>query len=126
MNLAGGAKLGYFSANATSNLNRQRLFWRDAESRNRLETGRLHVATTAAELAGKLPANKREAIPLRTAMLQVEAVLKMLRPNFSLWAISAKRRNPWFSAGRSIGARWTGRGRPQPHDGARGCGGTPP
>ena len=54
----------------------------------------VYVATTAAELAGKLPANKREAIPLQTAMLQVEAVLKMLRPNFSLWAISAKRRNP--------------------------------
>jgi hypothetical protein len=41
----------------------------------------VYVATTAAELAGKLPANKREAIPLRTAMLQVEAVLKILRPN---------------------------------------------
>jgi hypothetical protein len=52
------------------------------------------VYTLQLLLAGKLPANKREAIPLRTAMLQVEAVLKMLRPNFSLWAISAKRRNP--------------------------------
>jgi hypothetical protein len=31
-----------------------------------------------AELAGKLLANKREAIRLRTALLQVEAVVKML------------------------------------------------
>jgi hypothetical protein len=33
-----------------------------------------------AELAGKLLANKREAIRLRTAMMQVEAVVKMLQP----------------------------------------------
>jgi hypothetical protein len=32
-----------------------------------------------AELAGKLLANKREAIRLRTAMMQVEAVVKMLQ-----------------------------------------------
>jgi hypothetical protein len=31
-----------------------------------------------AELAGKLLATKREAIRLRTAMMQVEAVVKML------------------------------------------------
>jgi hypothetical protein len=55
-----------------------------------------------AELAGKLLANKREAIRLRTAMLQVEAVVKMLSPDFNLRAISAKRRNksnPWFKRG---------------------------
>ena len=55
-----------------------------------------------AELAGKLLANKREAIRLRTAMLQVEAVVKMLDPGFNVRAISAKRRNtgnPWFKRG---------------------------
>lgn len=55
-----------------------------------------------AELAGKLLANKREAIRLRTAMLQVEAVVKMLQPGFNVAAIAAKRRNksnPWFKRG---------------------------
>ena len=46
-----------------------------------------------AELAGKLLANKREAIRLRTAMMQVEAVVKMLQPGFNLASIAAKRRN---------------------------------
>jgi hypothetical protein len=52
-----------------------------------------------AELAGKMLANKREAIRLRTAMLQVEAVVKMLQPGFNVASIAAKRRNksnPWF------------------------------
>src|ERR1700720_2888693 len=55
-----------------------------------------------AELAGKLLANKREAIRLRTAMLQVEAVVKMLEPGFNVARIAAKRRNksnPWFKRG---------------------------
>src|SRR3984893_812945 len=55
-----------------------------------------------AELAGKLLANKREAIRLRTAMMQVEAVVKMLRPGFNVASIAAKRRNksnPWFKRG---------------------------
>jgi hypothetical protein len=55
-----------------------------------------------AELAGKLLANKREAIRLRTAMMQVEAVLKMLRPDFNIALIAPKRRvigNPWFKRG---------------------------
>ena len=55
-----------------------------------------------AELAGKLLANKREAIPLRTAMMQVEAVVKMLQPGFNVASIAAKRRNksnPWFKRG---------------------------
>jgi hypothetical protein len=62
-----------------------------------------------AELAGKLLANKHEAIRLRAAMLQVEAVVKMLEPGFNVASIAAKRRNksnPWFSAGRCLGARW--------------------
>ena len=55
-----------------------------------------------AELAGKLLANKREAIRLRTALLQVEAVVKMLEPGFNVARIAAKRRNksnPWFKRG---------------------------
>jgi hypothetical protein len=57
--------------------------------------------TLHAELAGKLLANKREAIRLRTAMMQVEAVVKMLQPGFNIASIAAKRRNksnPWFKA----------------------------
>src|ERR1700693_2323173 len=46
-----------------------------------------------AELAGKLMDNKRAAIKIRTAMMQVEAVLQMLQPGFSVAAIAAKRRN---------------------------------
>jgi hypothetical protein len=55
-----------------------------------------------AELAGKLMDNKRAAIKIRTAMMQVEAVLQMLRPDFDVRTISAKRRNksnPWFKRG---------------------------
>src|SRR3984893_7057392 len=55
-----------------------------------------------AELAGKLLANKREAIRLRTAMMQVEAVVKMLQPGFNVASIAANRRNksnPWFERG---------------------------
>src|SRR4030081_1307510 len=55
-----------------------------------------------AEFAGKLLANKREAIRLRTAMMQVEAVVKMLQPDFNVCGIAAKRRNksnPWFKRG---------------------------
>jgi hypothetical protein len=55
-----------------------------------------------AELAGKRQANKREAVQLRKAMIQVEAVMKMLDPAFNARAISAKRRNqgnPWFKRG---------------------------
>jgi hypothetical protein len=71
-----------------------------------------------AELAGKLLANKREAIRLRTARMQVEAVVKILQPGFNVARIAAKRRNktnPWFKrAGRSSGARWTCCGEPKP------------
>jgi hypothetical protein len=55
-----------------------------------------------AELAGKLLANKREAIRLRTAMMQVEAVMKMLKPDVNIRLIAPKRRNvgnPWFKRG---------------------------
>jgi hypothetical protein len=55
-----------------------------------------------AELAGKLLENKRAGIRLRTAMMQVEAVLKMLQPDFNISRIAPKRRvlgNPWFKRG---------------------------
>ena len=55
-----------------------------------------------AELAGKLLESKREAIRLRIAMMQVEAVVKMLQPGFNIASIAAKRRNksnPWFKRG---------------------------
>lgn len=54
------------------------------------------------EIAGKLLANAREAKRLRTAMLQVEAVMKMLDPAVNLRGIAMKRRvlgNPWFKRG---------------------------
>ena len=54
-----------------------------------------------AELAGKLLANKREAIRLRTAMMQVEAVVKMLQPGFNLASNAAKRRNKRWTLFRS-------------------------
>ena len=41
----------------------------------------------------KLLANKREVIRLRTAMMQVETVVKMVKPGFSVASIPAKRRN---------------------------------
>jgi hypothetical protein len=55
-----------------------------------------------AELAGKLMDNKRAAIRIRTSMMQVEAVIKMLHPDFNIGKISPKRRvlgNPWFKRG---------------------------
>ena len=55
-----------------------------------------------AELAGKLLENKRAAVKIRTSMMQVEAVLKMLRPDFNIALIAPKRRvvgNPWFKRG---------------------------
>jgi hypothetical protein len=62
----------------------------------------LTLSQLHAELAGKLLDNKRAAIKIRTAMMQVEAVLQMLQPGFSVAAIAAKRRNksnPWFKRG---------------------------
>jgi hypothetical protein len=59
--------------------------------------GQLH-----SELAGKLLANAREARRLRTSMLQVEAVMKLLDPSANIRLIAPKRRNtgnPWFKRG---------------------------
>jgi hypothetical protein len=55
-----------------------------------------------AELAGKFLENERNRVRLKTAMLQVEAVLLMLQPGFNIKSIAAKRRNksnPWFKRG---------------------------
>ena len=46
-----------------------------------------------AELAGKLSANQRETKRLRLAIFQVEAVMKMLSPEFNIRLIAPKRRN---------------------------------
>jgi hypothetical protein len=50
--------------------------------------GQLH-----AELAGKLLDNKREAKRLTVAMMQVEAVMKMLEPGYNVRAIAVRRRH---------------------------------
>ena len=68
-----------------------------AQTPQDIRRGLLH-----AELAGNILANKREAIRLRAAVMQVEAVVKMLQPGFNVASIAAKRRNksnPWFKRG---------------------------
>ena len=55
-----------------------------------------------AELAGKFLENRNAAVKIKTAMLQVEAVMQMLQPGFNVRSIAAKRRNksnPWFKRG---------------------------
>jgi hypothetical protein len=55
-----------------------------------------------AELASKVLENKRATVKIRMSMMQVEAVLKMLRPDFNVALIAPKRRvvgNPWFKRG---------------------------
>jgi hypothetical protein len=55
-----------------------------------------------AELGGKIEGNRHQGDKLRAQMVQVEAVMKMLDPEFNARAISAKRRNvgnPWFKRG---------------------------
>jgi hypothetical protein len=55
-----------------------------------------------AELAGKFAENRNAGVKIKAAMIQVEAVLKMLQPDFSVCGIAAKRRNksnPWFKRG---------------------------
>lgn len=55
-----------------------------------------------AELAGKIETNRKSGDKLRSQMMQVEAVIKMLAPDFNIGQISPKRRvigNPWFKRG---------------------------
>lgn len=53
------------------------------------------------ELAGKMIDNKSESRRITSAMKQVEAVMKLLQPDFNLRPISVRRRkpNPWFKRG---------------------------
>ena len=53
-------------------------------------------------MAGKFAENRNAGVKIKTAMMQVEAVLQMLKPDFDVRTISAKRRNksnPWFKRG---------------------------
>jgi hypothetical protein len=63
----------------------------------------LHTLTQLhAELAGKIETNRNQGDKLRAQMVQVEAVINMLAPDFSVAGIAAKRRNksnPWFKRG---------------------------
>jgi hypothetical protein len=54
-----------------------------------------------AELAGKILDNKREALRLRQAMIHVEAVLKLLDPDYNLARIAIRRKehNGYFKRG---------------------------
>lgn len=55
-----------------------------------------------AELAGKIEGNCKAGDKLHLQMMQVEAVIKMLRPDFPINRIAPKRRNqgnPWFKRG---------------------------
>jgi hypothetical protein len=59
------------------------------------------LAKLHSELAGKLIGSKAESRRLTVAMMQVEAVMKMLEPGFNLQSIAVRRRkpNPWFRRG---------------------------
>ena len=52
----------------------------------------LTLSQLHAELAGKFLENRNAGVKIKTAMMQVEAVLQMLQPGFSVAAIAAKRR----------------------------------
>jgi hypothetical protein len=59
------------------------------------------LAKLHSELAGKLIDSKAESRRLTVAMMQVEAVMKMLAPGFNAATIAVRRRkpNPWFRRG---------------------------
>jgi hypothetical protein len=63
----------------------------------------IHTLTQLhAELAGKIETNRKSGDKLRAQMVQVEAVIKMLAPEFNVSRIAPKRRNtgnPWFKRG---------------------------
>lgn len=67
-----------------------------ATTQARFTLERLH-----AELDGKILDNKKEAERLASDMKHVEAVLKMLDPDYSVAPIAVRRRkpNPWFKRG---------------------------
>jgi hypothetical protein len=54
----------------------------------------LHTLTQLlAELAGKIETSRKHGDKLRSRMVQVEAIIKMLVPDFSVASIASKRRN---------------------------------
>ena len=62
----------------------------------------LTLSQLHAELAGKFAENRNAGVKIKTAMMQVEAVLQTLQPSFDVRSISAKRRNksnPWLKRG---------------------------
>jgi hypothetical protein len=62
----------------------------------------IHHRAATVPVISPVVANKREAIRLRTAMMQVAVVVKMLQLGFNVASIAAKRRNkgnPWFMRG---------------------------
>jgi hypothetical protein len=63
----------------------------------------IHTLTQLhAEIAGKIETNRKSGDKLRAQMVQVEAVIKMLSPDFNVSRIAPKRRNtgnPWFKRG---------------------------
>jgi hypothetical protein len=58
------------------------LFCWDAPSRNTIKTRLFTLTQLHAELAGKLLYMKRATVKIRTAMMQMEAFLQMLKPGF--------------------------------------------
>jgi hypothetical protein len=68
------------------------------------------LARLHAELAGKIETNRKSGDKLRAQMVQVEAVIKMLAPEFNVSRIAPKRGSsaiPGSSAARCLGAPWT-------------------
>lgn len=92
----------YYGANATRHLARL-TYLGEMPVGHILTKQALNTLTQLhAELAGKIESNRKSGDKLRAQMVQVEAVIKMLEPDFSVRAISAKRRNtgnPWFKRG---------------------------
>ncbi len=99
----------YYSANATSNLNSAHNLHRKGDHHGAPETDAEPVYPTAiftlerlhAELGGAILENCQKYDELSEQMRQVEAVIKMLDPNYSLASIAVKRRkqNKWFKRG---------------------------
>ncbi|MDX6460963.1 MAG: hypothetical protein QOE55_4660 [Acidobacteriaceae bacterium] len=92
----------YYGANATRQYKGSLLDFGDAQSRNRVETSRLHLGASPCRTGGEDAGQQTRGYPATTAMLQVEAVVKMLQPGFNVASIAAKRRNksnPWFKRG---------------------------
>jgi hypothetical protein len=100
----------YYGANATRQYKGSLLDFGDAQSRNRVETSRLHLGASPCRTGGEDAGQQTRGHPATTAMLQVEAVVKMLQPGFNVAASprnAATRATLGSSAGRSFGARWT-------------------